>query len=369
MVRSLLAVLVVNGTLGVLTAIILIACAPWLIQHVFAVEPGLRHTGIVALRISALLLAMRFIETVSISAVRGCEYYRPTVIISLVVRMVTIAAALVLSWEGHGLVAIMWASLAAGTAGLLGQTLLAVKIVGLQRSWRYLRIRSGIREVSSFGTYTWLKATLGVLVGYADRLLVGALLGTGPLAYYTLCNQITQPIPALVAAAFSFLFPNVSAQTASGRWTGAASNYRAAAAIAALFVTTICLGIISSATLILRLWLGTAVAAQYHGLLAAMAIANGLFALSVVPHYLALALDRVRALVLVSLASGVVSVLAGYLLIHNMGLTGAAIAKIAAATVFLPLFGIVGRALKQGRKASDAIELPSTSTSELDFAK
>jgi O-antigen/teichoic acid export membrane protein len=366
-VRSLLAVLVVNCAFGVCSALIMILCAPWLMGHVFSVEAGLRQTGIVALRISAVLLVVRFAEAVFTSAVRGCERYRPVVVISMLARTMVMVSAVALALKGYGLVAILWATLLFGVVSLAGQSYLAHRVLQADGLWSVVPIADGIREVYSFGAYTWMKSTLGVAIGYGDRLLVAGMLGTGPLAFYALCNQLTQPIHALVAAAFNFTFPNFSAQSAAGRWSETRLNYRLAAGVAAAIIVTLSVVMILGAHLILRIWLGASFAAQYHNLFVTMVIGNGLLSLSVVPHYAALAFGRSRALVLVNLGGGIVSMGCGYLLIQRLGLIGAGMAKIVAGVVFLSLFGVVRRALKAGEE-NDRGEIRATKRL-LDFAQ
>ena len=366
-VRSLLAVLVVNCAFGVFSALILILCAPWLIGHVFTVEAGLRHTGILALRISAVLLVVRFAEAVFTSAVRGCERYRPVVMISMFARTMVIGSAVALALKGYGLVAILWATLLFGIVSLAGQSYLAHNILQAAGLWRVVPIADGIREVYSFGAYTWMKSTLGVAIGYGDRLLVAGMLGTGPLAFYTLCNQLTQPIHALIASAFNFTFPNFSAQSASGRWSETRLNYRLATGVATATIVAVCVVMILGARLILRIWLGAAFAAQYHDLFVIMVVGNGLLSLSVVPHYAALAFGRSRALLLVNLAGGIMSIGCGYLLIQRLGLIGEGMARIVVGIVFLSLFDVVRRALKAGEeKHRGEIRAPK---SVFDFAQ
>jgi O-antigen/teichoic acid export membrane protein len=368
-VQSLIAVLVVNCALGFLSAAALVVAAPWLITHAFTIEPNLRHTAVVALQISAALLAVRFAEAVFTSALRGCERYRPMVIFSILARTIVVGSALFLALKGYGLVAIIWSTLAIGIASLAGQASLAFHFVDVCGLWRKANIGAGICEVFSFGAFTWLRSTLGVLVGYADRLLVGALLGTGPLAFYVLCNQLTQTIPALIASAFNFIFPNFSVLTASGRWSETQRSYRMAAAIASLLVFAMSLTVIVFAKLILRLWLGEAAAAQYHHLLIAMAIGNGLLALSVVPHYTALALGRSRALALLNLAAGAVALGCGYFLVQRVGVIGAGFAKILAGAAFLSSFNIVRRALQQEQQVPQAAEAADSTINVLNFAQ
>ncbi len=365
--RSTMAALVLNCSFGLPSAIVMAVMAPWLIGHVFAVAADLQHASIVALRISAVLLVARFAEAVFTSAVRGCQHYRPIVIISVLARSSVTLSALGLALKGYGLIAILGTTLGIGLVSLVGQAWLAFSVLQANEVWWRTNAVAGIREVFSFGAFTWLKATLGVLTGYADRLLVAGLLGTGSLAYYALCNQLTQPIPALMAAAFNFVFPNFSALTASGRWSETRRSYRLAAVFATLLVLSISTTLILGAKPILRWWLGTAIATQYHDLLVAMAIGNGFLALSIVPHYAALAFGRSRALAMVNLAAGVLSLGCGYLLIHRMGLLGAGFAKIIAGVIFLSVFDIVRRAFKEDEPEGQPLNAPTASA--LDFAQ
>lgn len=78
--RSLLAALMINSALSFLLVIGLVACAPLLVRHVFQVEPLLRHDAIVAVRISAFVLVLRFAQAIFTSAVRAYERYRPVVL-------------------------------------------------------------------------------------------------------------------------------------------------------------------------------------------------------------------------------------------------------------------------------------------------
>ena len=367
--RSMMAVLTVNCGFGLLSAVVVVACAPWLIGHVFTIEPSLEHTGIVALRISAAILVVRFAETVFASTVRGCEQYRPTVTISVVSRAAATLSAIALALNGYGLIAILWTALFIAMVSLTGHIWLVHNLLRVETAWRLADIRLGLREVFSFGAFTWLKSTLGVLISHGDRLLVAALLGTAPLAFYSLCNQLTQPIHALTASAFNFVFPSFSAKSASGRWSENRRSYRTAAILATLLIILISAALIVVARYILRIWLGAAIASQYHDLLITMVIGNGLLAISVVPHYAALAFGRSRALAIVNLAAGLVSLGCGYLLIQRVGLIGAGFAKIIAGAVFLSVFGIVRRALREGESAPRASTLDEIKIVSLDLAQ
>lgn len=367
-VRSLLAVLAVNCTFGLAAAAVLSLCAPWLIDRVFAVQPALQHTGVVAVRISAGLLVLRFAESVFTSALRGCEQYRAMVVTSVSGRSLATLLAAALALQGQGLVPIFWTSLIVGAASLAIQAWLTSRTLPILASARGLSIGLGAREVFSFGSFTWMKASLGVLVAYADRLLIAALLGTGPLAFYAICSQLTQPIPAFLASVWNFVFPRLSAQSASGSWTALRRSYRVSLFISSLLVLIFFAGIVVLSNLILGVWIGPARGPQYKTLLVTMAIGNALLALTVVPNYAALALGRAKALAMVNLVAGIASVAALYLLLPRAGLLGAGIAKIITGAIFLSVFSIVRRALEEEER-SHSTTLHTTPIRSLDFAQ
>ena len=355
-IRSLAAVLAVHSGFGAIAALAMVCLAPMLVGHVFAVEPALLVVGIAAVRISAVLLFVRFIESVFVAAIRGCERYRSTVIISVVCRIVVTGAAIALAAVGYNLGAILWATLIVASVGLCGQMLLAHRFLPIGVHWHTIDLRAGIREVTAFGAFTWIKSSLGILTAYADRLLVAAVLGTGPLAYYALCNQLTQPVPALLAAAFSFIFPNFSALSGSSGLHQAQSRYRTANLIAFTAAGLACIVFVAGASPILRLWLGPAIALRYHGLLRVVAIGNCLLALTVVPQYAALAFGRARAVTIVSFVAGAFSLPASYLLMQRLGLLGAGLGKALAGILFLSMIQV-------GRRAIDFQARTNTKTS------
>jgi O-antigen/teichoic acid export membrane protein len=351
--RSLLGTLVINCCLGVLLAAILELIVPFLTGPVFHVESALLHPIIIATRISAVVLLIRFAQVVFLSAIRAYERYRPAAITTVSARFLVIGSAVVLGMRGYGLIEILWATLLVESLVLIALALLARWILEI-RSVPPFDLAIATKELSSFGVFTWLKSAMGVLFAYADRLMVAALLGTAPLAFFVLCNQLTQPIPALLTSGFNFLFPHLSAQSASGEWTQCRQNYRKAVLVSLIIVMTISLPMTLLARVILAMWLGPQAASTYAGLLRMMTVANGLLALAIVPHYTALALGRARALAAINLVAGLVSLTAGFLLLRHFGLMGGASIRVLAGLVSLAAFAIVRTAFQD---ATDSLQL------------
>jgi O-antigen/teichoic acid export membrane protein len=98
--RSFAAALTITCVLGSLLAIGLIVSAPLLLDGTLNVDPGLRRAAVVGLRISAVVLAFRFVDAVFLSAAWVYERYGPVVATSVGSRVTILAFAMALAKPG-----------------------------------------------------------------------------------------------------------------------------------------------------------------------------------------------------------------------------------------------------------------------------
>jgi O-antigen/teichoic acid export membrane protein len=341
--RSFLAVLLVNSLMGALAASLVFICAPSLLNHVFKVGPALYNEALVAVRMAGVLLTIRFPMSVFVSATRACERYRPMVLITVLSRTILVLAAMVLAAHGFGLVGILISTVVVEALGCMAQAAVALRMLHFS-AISGAHLLHGIREILGFGAFTWFKSALGILFTHADRLLVGALVGVGPLAIYALCSQVAQLIPSVMVAGFNFLFPRFAA-TAAHDGTTAREGYDRFLKLG-LFLTLAMFVIFQPiGQILLRLWLHGAVPSGYSGLLTALIVGNCLLALAVVPQYAALALGRARALAILNMVVGVVSVALAYVLLRHIGLFGMGTTKIVTGTISLWALRVAHNAL------------------------
>jgi O-antigen/teichoic acid export membrane protein len=343
--RSLLAVLLVNCVLGSVAAAAVIIGAPLLLNRVFDVGPALRAEALVSIRIAGLILAIRFPAAVFMSATRAHELYRPVVLVAVLSRAALMTSAVALARSGFGLYAILLTTFVVEALNLVAQAAITLHLVPVKLP-TLSHLAHGVREVLGFGTFTWLKSVLGVLFGHADRLLVGALLGVAPLAIFVLCSQVAQLIPAVIAAGFNFLFPNLASTVASKGTDSAEHSYRRALAISSCLVAAMFLVGMVAGRRLLHIWLGNSSVEHSPGLLTTLLVGNTLLALSVVPQYTALALGRSRSLAALNFVIGVTSIVLAYLLLRHFGLPGIGVAKVVAGGISLWTFAIVARAFR-----------------------
>lgn len=353
--RALAAAFIVNVSLGLAFAAIMSASAPFIIDRVFHISSSLRGQAVAAVRVSAVLLLLKFSETVFSSAIRAFQKYRPSVTVAVIARGTAIVVAVCLALRGMDLTAILISNTVVGCLSLLAHLIVAIHVLEFRR-WRLEGVRNELRMVLHFGTFTWVKSVLGVSFSHADRLLIAGMLGVTPLSHYVLCTQITQPIHSLIAAGFNFIFPALSSRIAADDISGARRMYRTAALTGLGLVTGLSLPLVLFGHALLAWWMGPEEAFQAYPVFILMVAANGLLAASIVPQYAALALGRARALAIVNFLSGAASLVIAVPLLRHMGVIGGAWMRCAAAIISLAAFGVVRESLS----SADAPSLSQT---------
>jgi len=325
--RTIRATLTINASLGGLFGLLVWAVAPYAVDHIFKIELAFHTASLQAIRISALILAIRSIESVFVSTLRAFERYGPPVKLNVFLRTIVVVSAVVLAAIGYGVVAIMIATLCWSALIVVLQAIAARRVVGPMNPFPTFE-KEALAEVFTFGCFSWLQALAGVVFTYADRFLVAAMLGTAPVAIYVLCVQAAQPIHGLAAAAFNFVFPHISSRHEAGETHGPRRVFRLA------LLTSIGLSLALAAPLVLfgkpllTLWMGAEFAKQAYIVLAVLAVAHLILAVNIVPHYTLLALGSVRFVSSVNVLGGIASLGAVALLIPPFGLIGASFGRL-----------------------------------------
>jgi O-antigen/teichoic acid export membrane protein len=346
--RTIRATLTINAFLGGLFGLLVWVAAPYAVDHIFKIEPMFHTASLQAIRISAVILAIRSIESVFVSTLRAFERYGPPVKLNVFLRTIVVVSAVVLAAVGRGVVAIMIATLFWSAVIVVLQAVAARRVVGRLNPFPTLE-KEALAEVFSFGCFSWLQALAAVVFSYADRFLVAAMLGTAPLAIYAICVQVSQPIHGLAAAAFNFVFPHISARHEAGEIHGPHRVFRLASLISLALSIALALPLTLFGKPLLALWMGKQVANDGHLVLAMLAVAYVLMALNVVPHYALLAFGRARLVAALNIGSGILLALLMASLVPAFGLVGAGLGRIAYSMLLAVPYLIASRKAFQSR--------------------
>lgn len=354
-VRSAMGIHLVLGATMMLISFLL---APAAAAHLAPFDATLRFQCKVSMYVAGILMLGRAIESVCISTQRGFERYGDAVRISIVGRIVTLAAVAILPLAKLGVISVMLATAVVTAFSLRVQVVRLKHLLQVESLWPSFDT-SAARALFGFGIFTWIQAVAGLLFGQIDRLITGVSLGAAAVASYALCVQMAQPIYGLAASGLHFLFPYLSARHAG--------NSAAALQRPVLFSLGANLLLVASGTAflltfgaaLLRVLGGKAVSLAGTPILPLIIVSTALPALSVTGSYALLALGRARAVTLFNLAGGALMVLLIPLLLPRFGMYGMAMARMAYGPVTLLVYVPLGALLWRNSPAPSSAKEPA----------
>jgi len=296
---------------------------------------------------AAGLIALEQIDNVFAGALRGLERFDSSAQVEIGSKLVTIAGAIAAAWIYRQLSAVILATLVLTALRALVKAGVSARLLAsgpLLPAWDGRRIRGML----SFGLWTWAQIIGAMLLGTVDRFLVGGMLGASALAHYSVCLQLAQQVHAVPAAASQILLPRIS-RAGQGRDT----TFLAGRAFMAIGLLTgvIALPLAVFGYDILRLWVGAAIADGSTSILHVATLAYSLMALSSVAYFMLLGFGRAKLVALLSLAGGLASLVATWVLIRHFDLIGAALSRVVYGLLSCVLIVELVRHLRRERPA------------------
>jgi O-antigen/teichoic acid export membrane protein len=186
-----------------------------------------------------------------------------------------------------------------------------------------------LKEIFAFSIYSWLQGVSGIILGQADKLLLGSFSGTTALGHYSICLQVTQTAHGLVARMFSYVFPKAATLVTNNERQQLTNVFHNGMIVS----TTIGCGIAFALMLLehdlFLLWMGPQFTSGIAPYFFILCIANALMSTSVVPFYVMNGSGHFRQNTVFSLMSGALVFAVSSFCIPLYGIKGAAIARIA----------------------------------------
>ena len=135
-------------------------------------------------------------------------YFKPLAIIESLAAVTGMLFAIFLAWQGHGVWSLVWGQLAQSTVMAL-----SLVLVGWQRKmlpgfyFNYTAVKSYL----VFGLYLLGSNLLNYFNARVDQLIVGVLLGSQALGYYSMAfNLVLQPVSRINPILTQIAFPVLS---------------------------------------------------------------------------------------------------------------------------------------------------------------
>jgi len=206
--------LAVYALLGLAGGIGLLCGARLLVTEVFAVPAALQGEAVATLRLAALGFFLgqlqSYLQSVPQALMRYDVAGRIEVLFGTGVPLLTVAVLML----GHGLFAVI---LVRVVAGLLHCLILWRWIRRLLPGLAWRRPGAALRRaLLGFSVWSFLSRCATLSYAYADKLIIGALVGVTGLAYFTVAATLANRVLGLSYRLSGVFFPAASALAARG---------------------------------------------------------------------------------------------------------------------------------------------------------
>jgi len=309
--------------MGVLGSVLFALLAPVLVDDVLRVTPALRAEA----RGMMLALALSVPFVVLAASLRAMLEAAQRFDIVNIIRTPTSAAVLFVP----AIAASFGATLPTIVMLLIGVRVVAcaASVVAIQRAipafrWT-LDIRwETLRPLLGYGGWVSVSNVISPLLVYLERFLLAALAGVAAVAYYTVPSEVVMRLLIVPASLASALFPALSA---SGAAAGPAEHLLGRPVrFLLLILAPIVTALVVCAGPLLSLWLGPDYAARSTAAFAILAVGVLINGLAHLPYAYLLGRGRPDLPAKFHLVELPLYAAAGWLLIRQAGVTGAALA-------------------------------------------
>jgi O-antigen/teichoic acid export membrane protein len=311
--------------LGSVGALILMALAPILVDHIFVIPPDIRDEAVSVFRI----LAMMTPPTLLLLSLRGVLEAAQRFDLSNAVKVPSSVATFVIpaiaASAGYSLPAIVAMLLIARVAIVIVMIFVVQKSIPSLR-WHLKMHWPALKPLFLFGGWMSVSNIVSPLLVYLDRFMLGSLIGLTAVGFYTAPFDGVMRLLILPASLMAAVFPSVSAFSAIGDQVSVKRIFSKAVAKILLIVSAPAVVIFLAGPLLLRLWLGPVFADQ--GSTAIRILAFGVFvnAVAHVPSGVITAMGRPDVVAKFHILELFIHVPAAWFLITHFGIAGAAAA-------------------------------------------
>lgn len=328
--------LLVYSALGLAGGIAVWASAPWLVRDVFDVPDALKDSAGAALRLAAAGFMVgqlqSYLDSVPQSLLRYDSSARLDVLFGSAVPLATVLVLML----GGGLYQVILLRVATSSLHclLLWRTIRRL-LPTLRLRWPASALR---RSLLHFSAYACLNRFAAMSYAYADKLMIGALVGVAGLAVYAVASTLANRLLGLTGRLASVLFPAASALAANDELPRLAAIYLTASRYLTFINGAMLLLVAVFAEPILQYWMSADFARRGATVLAVMALSQFIDALTALPSLVNDGMGHPAVTGGFALARALLGLVTVYLGVLLAGIDGAAWGHLAASTLMTTVF-------------------------------
>jgi O-antigen/teichoic acid export membrane protein len=328
--------LLVYAALGLAGGLGLFFGAHYFVAHVFAVPAALEATATTTLRLAALGFfigqVQNYLQSVPQSLMRYDIAGRIEIVFGTGVPLLTVAVLML----GHGLVEVILVRVVAS----------AINCIVLWRCVRHLlpdlawrKPGAAIRrELLGFSAYSFLSRFATMSYAYADKLIIGSLVGVTGLAYFTVASTLANRVLSLTYRLSGVFFPAASALAARGELERLERLYLKASRYVVFLNASVLVLVAVFAYQILYYWMDARFARAGQVVLAVMALSQFVDSLTSLPSLVNDGMGHPRLSGMFALARALAGLVIVYAGVAGWGIAGAAWGHLAASMLLTGAF-------------------------------
>ncbi len=317
------------------------ASMPVLVRHVLIVPPEMETEALQAFRVLALAAPLVVLNAALWGVLAAWQRFRAANLVNMPVSVFYYLGPVIALMVSDSLVAVMVALVLVRLVSGLAYAALAWQMVpglGLAEA-RFSLLRPLLRQ----GGWMSLSGALTQVLLYADRFLIGALIGLTAVAFYATPLDLVMRMWILPVAVAQALLPAIASSFRTAPEHAALLLRRGALIVAGLALPA-CLVLVAMANWLLWLWLGPTFAEGGGMVLRILGVGIFFSCVAFVPGTFLDAIGRPEVTATFSLVQAAIFVPLGALLLVLIGIEGAAIAwALRAAADCAGRFLLVGR--------------------------
>jgi O-antigen/teichoic acid export membrane protein len=312
----------VYALLGLIGGLGLFFGAHFFVTSVFSVPAGLAGEAVATLQLAALGFFIgqlqSYLQSVPQALLRFDIASRIEVLFGTAVPLLTVAVLML----GYGLYEVI---LLRVVASLVNCALLwrCIRRLLPELAWRKpgAAIR---RELLGFSAYSFLSRFASLSYAYADKLIIGALVGVTGLAYFTVASTLANRILGLTYRLSGVFFPAASALAARGELERLRTLYLKASRYVVFLNASVLVLVAVFSYQILYYWMDPRFARAGQVVLAVMALSQFIDSLTSLPSLVNDGMGHPRYSGMFALARAGFGLVVVYLGVDGWGIAGAA---------------------------------------------
>ena len=310
--------------------------AHYFVTGVFSVPAALTGEAVVTLKVAALGFFIgqlqNYLQSVPQSLMRYDLSSRVEMVFGTLVPILTVGVLML----GYGLFEVILLRVAASSVHCLVLWRCINRLLpGLAFHWPGEEVK---RDLLGFSAYSFLSRFAALSYAYADKLVIGALVGVTGLAYFTVASTLANRILGLTYRLSGVFFPAASSLAASGELPRLNRIYLKATRYVVFLNAAILVLVAVFAYPILLYWMNAEFARNGAIVLAVMALSQFIDSLTSLPSLVNDGMGHPRVSGMFALSRAAAGLLIVYIGVAGWGIDGAAWGHLAASVLFTLAF-------------------------------